>query len=944
MELPLILSGPILRRVEPGLVSVWVALSKACSVQLSLFEGLAKAGENTPTFSRDADKADTIAIGDKLHIVVVMMKLTGADVLKPGQAYSYNISLTEKTGGARSDLKSLNLLKDNVLSTTPVEKRRLALGYAENQLPSFALPPVELTDLKIIHGSCRLQVAGLTDGLAWIDDLVKDNLSNPNQRIHQLLLAGDQIYADDVEVMMLPQMAALGQDLLAKREFLAINEPNGLAARFVPADEKNFPAGMRANLVLSEARLTTVDNHSHLLSFGEFAAMYLDAWNNELWQPALFKDFDDTIAEFRANYNTKVPDTVLPLFRRRDDKNKPKIVDALLRRFADFAFKTLTADELKSAIKNKDDLDPIERDAIDTDTLAPGKLPAAGSPQRAKFPKVYTFADTLTADEQGKFQSFIQQLKDDVGGRFKTTADQRRNNCVQALKHQHKVRRAMANVPTYMMWDDHEVTDDWNLNPMWRDRVMTNPLGRAIIRNGMLAFALFQGWGNDPEKYTQGKPKRLLELATQLFTSTSTAATQQTANDEIEQLLGLNRRTIDPTKFDDQLSWHYSVPGTRHLVLVIDNRTQRNWLTRGGPPTNITLDVIEKQIPLGPAAGKDVLIVVAPLPVLGPPMFDEIVAPLAYRAFDVKEAIANGNENLRGMPGTNPDAIEAWAFDPKATEALLKRMEPYRKVVLLSGDVHYGSAQAMSYWKNSDTPENPCRFVQFTSSGFKKVLPSYVRDIDLRIGRAQRLVRAGINAERLGWNAKADVLNEKAAEAVPALRSRLEEAPMLLPAFGWPEGIEVKPATPPDWSWRIKVLLDQRPEFNGAPYEPDKERPEIAKPASAGTDISTDATPNPDFRVKFADAYRRLISRHHRSFDIMRNGRQIAMGNNLGLIHFKIIKDAQNQDVLHAIQELRSVFPYELPNASEDHQPFTIHKARLTGDPNETKPVLRGQP
>jgi len=167
---------------------------------------------------------------------------------------------------------------------------------------------------------------------------------------------------------------------------------------------------------------------------------------------------------------------------------------------------------------------------------------------------------------------------------------------------------------------------------------------------------------------------------------------------------------------------------------------------------------------------------------------------------------------------------------------------------------------------------------------------------------------------------------------------------MLLPAFGWPEGTAVKPATPPDWSWRIKVLLDQRPEFNGPPYEPDKERPEAAKPASAGTDISTQATQIPSFRDTFADAYRRLVSRHHRSFDIMRNGRQIAMGNNLGLIHFKNIKDAQNQDVLHAIQELRSVFPYELPNASEDHQPFTIHKARLTGDPTETKPVLRGQP
>ena len=944
MELPLILSGPILRRVEPSLVSVWVALSKACSVQLSLFEGLAKVGD-TPKFNRDTDKSDTIAIGDKLHITVVIMKLTGIDVLKPGQLYSYNLSLTEKTGGAKHDLKSLGLLQDNVLSTTPPEKRRLALGYALNQLPSFALPPDKLTDLKIIHGSCRIQVSGLTDALPWVDDLIKEKVQDPNQRIHQLLLAGDQIYADDVERRVLPQMIALGQEVLAKREFLPTNEPNGLAAKFSPADEKNFPAGMRKNLVLSETRMTTVDNHSHLLSFGEFAAMYLFAWNNEVWQPAAIKDFDDTIAEFRANYNTKVPDSVLPIFRRRDDKNQPKIADALLRRFTDCAFKTLTAEELKSAIKKKDDFGPVVRDPIDTETLQFGKLPAQGSPARTAFSKIYTFADGLTAEELGAFKDFMQQLSGDLGGLYKLAIDRGRDNCLEALKNQHKIRRAMANVPTYMMWDDHEVTDDWNLNPMWRDRVMTNPLGRACVRNGMLAFALFQGWGNDPEKYLQGKPKRLLELASTLYTATATAATQQTANDEIEQLFGLNRRTVDVTKFDDQLSWHFSVPGTRHLVLALDNRTQRNWITRGGPPTNIILGAIEKQIPAGPLpSGKEVLIVVAPLPVLGPPMFDELIAPLAYRAFDVIEAIKNGNENLRGMPGTNPDAIEAWAFDPKATESLLKRLEPYRKVVLLSGDVHYGSAQVMSYWKRTDPDTDPSRFVQFISSGFKKVLPEYLRDIDLRLSRAQQLIRAHINAERLAWNAKADVLNDKATQAVPALRARLEEEPMLLPAYGWPEGIAVKQTTPPDWSWRIKVLLDERPEFNGQPYEPDKERPEAAKPLSAGIDIVSTPSPNPSFRADFADAYRRLISRHHRSFDIMRNGRQLCIGSNLGLIHFKILKDAQNQDVLHAIQELHTVFPYELPNASEDHQPFTTHKARLTGDPSEKRPALRGQP
>src|SRR4029450_14059731 len=66
-----------------------------------------------------------------------------------------------------------------------------------------------------------------------------------------------------------------------------------------------------------------------------------------------------------------------------------------------------------------------------------------------------------------------------------------------------KVRRALANTPTYMIFDYHEITDDWYLNPIWRDRVLTNPLGRTIIRNGMLAYALFQGWGNDPKGWNE---------------------------------------------------------------------------------------------------------------------------------------------------------------------------------------------------------------------------------------------------------------------------------------------------------------------------------------------------------------------------------------------------------------------------------------------------------
>ena len=162
---------------------------------------------------------------------------------------------------------------------------------------------------------------------------------------------------------------------------------------------------------------------------------------------------------------------------------------------------------------------------------------------------------------------------------------------------------------------------------------------------------------------------------------------------------------------------------------------------------------------------------------------------------------------------------------------------------------------------------------------------------------------------------------------------------MLIPTFGWPQGTKVQ--VPPDFAWRIKVLLDQRTEFVGPTYEPDKERPAVAKPISAAPDVPplVPNAPPREFKGDVATAYRRIAGRHASSFGIMRNGRQMMMGNNLGLIRFTLESGA-----LHAIQELHGIFPYELdkrdPNAIEDHQPFATHKARLDGDPTENKPDL----
>jgi phosphodiesterase/alkaline phosphatase D-like protein len=56
----------------------------------------------------------------------------------------------------------------------------------------------------------------------------------------------------------------------------------------------------------------------------------------------------------------------------------------------------------------------------------------------------------------------------------------------------------LANVPTYMIFDDHDVTDDWNLTARWRHRVHASPAGRRIVANALAAYWAFQGWGNDP--------------------------------------------------------------------------------------------------------------------------------------------------------------------------------------------------------------------------------------------------------------------------------------------------------------------------------------------------------------------------------------------------------------------------------------------------------------
>lgn len=148
-NLPLILAGPLVRRVEPSSVSVWAALSQQSQVELGIWSGhvvtTSPAGVFGTSGAAYTATANSIRIGEKLHLALVTIDLS-SDPLLPAHIYSYNLVFT--SSGGTKDLNSEALLTDN-----PNSPKHLALGYLPNQLPSFATPPISLEQLKLVQGS-----------------------------------------------------------------------------------------------------------------------------------------------------------------------------------------------------------------------------------------------------------------------------------------------------------------------------------------------------------------------------------------------------------------------------------------------------------------------------------------------------------------------------------------------------------------------------------------------------------------------------------------------------------------------------------------------------------------------------------------------------------------------------------------------------------------------
>jgi hypothetical protein len=281
-----------------------------------------------------------------------------------------------------------------------------------------------------------------------------------------------------------------------------------------------------------------------------------------------------------------------------------------------------------------------------------------------------------------------------------------------------KVQRSLANVPSYTIFDDHDVSDDWNLNQAWCLRVLGRSLGRRTVQNALLSYAVFQAWGNTPEQFEPGRSGgKLLEAAAQWSASEGTDDSAQKA---IAQYIGLPPR--DPQtgmpcfvqdgavqildRHSESITWNFTIHSPCHEVIALDTRTWRGYPKNAkatAPPMLLSPQAFQNQLVLPLQEIDDsshkATFVIAPTNLFGLKIIDRI-----------------HHWQLRHNKVFATDVGDAWNIDMEALAQLLLTLFQHRKrVIVLSGDIHYSAAVRLTHSDN----ETESVLVQLTASAIK---------------------------------------------------------------------------------------------------------------------------------------------------------------------------------------------------------------------------------
>ena len=618
MALPLLLAGPILRRVDPNLVSVWLALSQPAKVSLVVYEGTAVAAGATPFLTSAPE--DTWRVGDKLHFALVSARIgeTDARSLQPDTLYSYDVSII--AGGTPHDLASLNMLRDATAADSPDGHAHLALGYQPDHLPSFAPCPSKLPDVRILYGSCRLPSCRDPDALAYVDDYIHDHVQDPRSRPHQLILGGDQVYADDVDTLMMIGLIELAGEIIG----------------------------------LDPATQTPVEHLlvDKIMKCTGGAGINLDTAHQFYAEDTSIAPADRLLPADAATFPRRVPARAHQA-RRPVDEQRRRQPRALLRRVrravpARVEQRLLDRRDTRRDVRSRRHhrhhrLDaPAAEVDVETDAEEPHRSPPAGVPQAR------VGAPLPEARSAGQARHSVRRQEGQ--GRCDRGAQAPAEVAAQPQDPRRLHRRPAEGATGAGQRADLHDARRPRRSPTTCSCRRCGATGccrprsarRSLFNNGMLAYALFQDWGNDPLRYDSGLPAELRTRATELFPAGATtgpaAGAVRTALGAVRPRpaqRGRRRRRFPRRQPADPLALHGR--RRRPTALIVARQPHPPQLRRARRPARqrVGRRAGRSGAQAAAAAGREVLVVIAPLQVIGPPVIDELVAPASFRVFDL---------------------------------------------------------------------------------------------------------------------------------------------------------------------------------------------------------------------------------------------------------------------------------------------------------------------
>ncbi len=291
------------------------------------------------------------------------------------------------------------------------------------------------------------------------------------------------------------------------------------------------------------------------------------------------------------------------------------------------------------------------------------------------------------------------------------------------------VRQLMAALPSFMIFDDHEITDDWNFDADWVSLV--NESGELdawpdTITDGLAAYWMYQGWGNlDPSEWDKHPLARILNEHRAMGT------------DALFDLRSAIAPTVEaPQEASEsrEMIWNYTLPITP-LFVVLNGRTER---VVGSSPktsqmlTNGQFRWLHQQLAATDQAGRVAAFVVAAVPVLMPPAVAYGEALEMLDESGIQDNLGHLIVDHAERRGTD---VEHWFADaswPKMrglVASLSQGRQALKSIVFLSGDVHF-SYNVLARLAGDDARPFP-EMLQLVSSALQNEI-GYVRTFKIR--------------------------------------------------------------------------------------------------------------------------------------------------------------------------------------------------------------------